>query len=420
MNESPVLGLAGLAVIGLLARRLPPLGWRRVATLDLVLAAGGLVLLGLVLGPGIALLSRSTLRALAPVTALGIGWIGAVLGARFERRFVRRIPRGAWVVAGLSAAGAFVSVALGAWVLARVIPAFAVAWATPLPAILTLAAVAAASGPGAVSQVARAVGVSTPVARAVTLVATLETAAGALALSVPLALHRLHLPAGSPALGWLVWTASAVASGGLVALVFLALARLGPARDDPGFALLATLLFGTGIGYAADLSPFVVCAVAAALIVNVSPERRAVRRVLADWERPISAVFLVLAGALLTLPTLWILVAGPVLALVRAAGKWASVRYGRVALKGIAVPPQAGLGTLAQGDASVALALTWFLSYGTQNPGAGGAVLTTILVGVAVTLIAAPAALELALQASPAPLVRAAGVPALSPHAPGD
>lgn len=420
MNESPVLGLAGLAVIGLLARRLPPLGWRRVATLDLVLAAGGLVLLGLVLGPGIGLLGRATLRALAPVTALAIGWIGAALGARFERRVVRRIPRGAWLVAGLSAAGAFVSVALGAWILARFIPGLAAAWAPPLPAILTLGAVAAASGPGAVHQVGRALGVSTPVARAVTLVATLETAVGAVALGVPLALHRLHPPAGSPALGWLVWTASALAAGGLVALVFLALARLGPGRGDPGSALLATLLFGAGIGYAADLSPFVVCGVAAGILVNVSPERRVVRQVLARWERPISAVFLVLAGALLTLPTLWILVAGPVLALLRAAGKWASVHYGRVVLKGTAVPPQAGLGTLAQGDAAVALALTFFLSYGAQNPGAGGAVATTILLGVAVTLSAAPAALELALRAGPAPLVRAAGVPELSPNAPGD
>src|SRR5690348_9964863 len=94
VNVSPVLALAGLVAIGLLATRLPRLEWRRPHTLDSVCAAGGpLVLAGLILGPGIDLLSRPVLRALAPVTALAIGWIGATLGARFEWRYVRRIPR---------------------------------------------------------------------------------------------------------------------------------------------------------------------------------------------------------------------------------------------------------------------------------------------------------------------------------------
>jgi len=78
---SPVLALAGLAAIGLLATRLPPVPWRHVTSLDLVLAAGGpLVLLGVVLDRGIDLINRPVLDALAPVTALAIGWIGAASG----------------------------------------------------------------------------------------------------------------------------------------------------------------------------------------------------------------------------------------------------------------------------------------------------------------------------------------------------
>src|SRR2546428_1328072 len=42
--------------------------------------------LGVVLGPGIELLDAAALRALAPVTALALGWLGAVLGARCQRR----------------------------------------------------------------------------------------------------------------------------------------------------------------------------------------------------------------------------------------------------------------------------------------------------------------------------------------------
>src|SRR5256885_7557719 len=87
VNVSPGLALAGLAAIGLLATRLPRPAWRRVPSLDPLLAAGGLlVVAGLVLAPGIGFVSPALLRALAPVTALALGWIGATLGAHFEWR----------------------------------------------------------------------------------------------------------------------------------------------------------------------------------------------------------------------------------------------------------------------------------------------------------------------------------------------
>ena len=427
MNVSPVLALAGLAAIGLLVTRLPPIHWRHVTSLDLVLAAGApLVLLGLVLGPGIDLLTRPVLGALAPVTALAIGWIGAALGARFEWRYVRRIARGTWLLAALSAAAAFAVVALGAWYLSRLVPALAAAWTPRLPALLTLGAVAAASGPGAVTLVARAVGIRKRVTRALSLAAALETACGALVFTVPLVLHRPHPLAGSVELGWLAWLIFAVGSGALVGMVFLSLTRPHPERVDVGFALLATLLFGAGVGYAAELSPFLVCALATALIVNTSPRRHAVRRVLADWEHPIYAIVLVIAGALLTLPTAWLLVAVPLVAAARAAAKWAAVRYGRVALRLPGLPPNLGLGTIAQGGVVIAMGLNFLIMGGGQGAGASGALLTTIVLGVATAQLAAPPLMLLALRttaasaAAPAPLPPAAARAELRATAPAD
>src|SRR5205823_4252765 len=171
----------------LLAARLPRPSSTRPPSLDLALTAGApLVLLGLVLGPGIELLARPLWRALAPLTAFAIGWIGAALGARFEWRYVRRIGRGTWLLAALSAAAAFAVVALGAWLLTRVVPSLSAAWTPRLPALLTLGAVAAASGPGAVTLVARAVGVRKSVTRAFSVAAALETAGGTLAFTLPL------------------------------------------------------------------------------------------------------------------------------------------------------------------------------------------------------------------------------------------
>src|SRR5436309_14251419 len=139
MNVSPVLALAGLAAIGLLATRLPPVRWRHLTSLDPILAAGGpLVLLGLVLGPGIDLVNRPVLDALAPVAALAIGCVGPALRARFEWRYVRRIGRGTWLVAALSAAAAFTLVPVVAWLLTRVVPSLSAAWTPRLPALVTL------------------------------------------------------------------------------------------------------------------------------------------------------------------------------------------------------------------------------------------------------------------------------------------
>ena len=420
MNFSPLLALAGLGTIGLLATRLPRLQWPHTTSLELVLAAGApLVLAGLVLGPGIDLLTQPVLDALAPVTALAIGWIGAALGARFEWRSVQRIPRAIWLLAGLSSAAAFAAVLLGAWLLARAVPALSGAWTPRLPAILTLAAIAAASGPGAVALVARAVGVRHRMIRLLARTATLETAYGALASSIPLALYRPH-----PLLSGTVW---GVGSGALTGIVFLALTRLGPERAGTSFALLATLLFGAGIGYAAGLSPFVVCALATALIVNLSPQGHVVRQVLAQEERLVAAIVLIVAGASLTLPTPWILIAVPLLVALRIGAAWAALRAGRrLPVEGVAqFPAHIGLATMAQGVAAVALGLNFLMVFG----GRGAGVLTTIVLSVATAQLAAPALMKRALGTTPAgpaapavpgPLTRAGAAPEVSVNAPAE
>ena len=428
MTVSPLVAFAGLVTIGLLAMRLPRLRWPHVPSLDLLLAAGlPPVLVGVLLGPGIDLLNRSALGALTPVTAVCIGWIGAALGARFEARYVRRIPRAAWLLASGSAAAAFVVVALAVWLLTRLVPPLAAAWAPRLPAILTLAAVAAVAGPGALTLTARISDVPPRATRAFSLVATLEAAIGAVAVTVPLALHRASA-AGGPVLGWLWWLVLALASGALVGTVFLAIARLLDERGTLGLAFVAAMVLGTGLGYAAGLSPFVVCAVATALIVNRSPHRQAVRRVLAGWERLIYALVLVATGALLMVPTAWILVAAALVAALRAAAQWATVRFGRVPLHLTAVPPDAGLGTVTQGGVAIALGLSFLLTYGAQGLASGDATLTTIVLGVGVTQLAALPLMNRALagersrqpamRAAATPLTPAAAAPELSANAP--
>ncbi len=394
---NPVLALALVLAAGIVVTRLPLPHLRHSLSLDLVLAAGApLVLGGLLLGPGLGVLDRTTLRALAPVTALGIGWIGAVFGAQLEGRLLRRIPRRMWALAAFQAAAVLGLTAGAAWLLTRAVPALAAAWRPTLPALLTLAAAATISGPGAVALVARAAGVRRSLARALGLAALLDTAFGALVFTFALGLFHPRQPFAGAALGWAHWVAVAVAASGGVGVLFVWLSRLRAQPQELGLDLVGVMLFGAGVGYAADLSPFVVCALAAALIVNLSPHKRRVQALLRAWEDPIYAVFLILAGALLDLPTVWLVPAALLLGAVRVAARWAAVRYGRERLHVRDLPPNLGLATVAQGGVAVALGLSFTLVYA-----GAGTILTTVLLGVALAQAIAAPLMGLALRPAP-------------------
>src|SRR5438093_158903 len=110
------------------AARLPWLSWRRSPHSDLLLATGlPLLLAGVLLGPGIGVLDRAVLRALAPITALAIGWLGAGFGARLEWRVVRRVPPTLWGLGIAQATVTFALAALAAWSLLRPRPALGAA-----------------------------------------------------------------------------------------------------------------------------------------------------------------------------------------------------------------------------------------------------------------------------------------------------
>ena len=392
-----MLALALVAIAGIAATRLPWQSWRRSPSWDLVLASGlPLLLTGLLLGPGMDVLDRALLRALAPATALAIGWVGAAFGARLEWRLLRRVSLASWGVGTTRAAATFALVALAAWSLVRLRPALAAAWAPILPGVLTLGAVAVGSGSGDVARTTFGVDVPRRAARAAVLAATLDTLLGALAFTLTLALYHPRVPVAGAPLGSLRWLALAGGSGLLVGMLCLSLTRLRPrgaeGRDDLGLALLGGVLLGAGVGYSADLSPFVVCALAAAVIVNLSPPppRRRVQQLLHDWGRGIYAVLLIFVGALLALPTVWLLLAAPLLAAVGIAAKWGGAWASRRWLRLSRWPADPGVGLPGSGTGAVALALALNFQLSYPGPEVGG-LLTTVALGVLLTqLLAAP------------------------------
>lgn len=381
---NPVLALALLLAAGLAATRLPLPHLRRTTSTDLALASGAPFLLaGLLLGPALEVLDRGTLHTLAPITALGIGWIGAAFGAQLEWRLLRRIPRRAWGLAAAQAGVVLVLTVLAARLLTRLAPALTSVWRPTVPALLALGAVAVISGPAAVAGVARALRVSTAMIRSLELAALLDTVLGAAVFALALGYSQPHRTFAGAALGWAHWFAVGTASIGGVCVLFLWLSRFrGDDSDALGLDLLAAVLVGSGLGYALDLSPFVVCALVMALIVNLSPLRRRVQGLLSSWEPPVYGLFLIVIGAQLDARTIWVLPAALVLGLVRLATRW-----------------KTGLATVAQGAVPLALAMSFNLTYA----GSGGSLLTTVLLGVVLAQAIAVPLMARALALRPAP-----------------
>ena len=362
-----MLALALVVVAGIVVTRLSRPSLRH-PLLDGILATGvPFVLLGALLGPGLGVFDGPGMQALRPVVALGIGWIGASFGARLEWRMLRRVSRRTWLVGATLAVPVLLTTTVTAWVLARSVPSLADAWGRPiLPVALVLAGAATTAASWRGPRLGRRN-------------ALLDTAFGAAAVAAGVALYDPHLALRSILL-------TLVASGGLGGLI-VAVTHWQKDRTDAGVAieLFGAILWGAGFSYATGLSPFVVCALITAVIVSFSPAavRHTVQKLLRTWEIPLYATFLIIAGALLHHFTAWILAAALSLAVVRAAVRWVTVRFGVDQGDPVwrslpfAPPPEFAFPAARQGAAAVALAAGFELVHG-----GSGAVLLTVLLSV--------------------------------------
>jgi hypothetical protein len=377
----PLLALALVIVAGIGVTRLTRPSLRH-PLLDGILETGvPLILLGALLGPGLGVLDGATLRALAPIMAVGIGWVGASFGARLEWRMLRRITIRTWLVGAALALPVLVTTGTTVWALGRSVRPLGDAWG-------------ASSGGGGRA----AVGIALILAGALTTAASwrgpklgrrnalLDTAFGTATVALGVALYHPHLLLRSVTL--------TVIAGAALGGLFVGLARwqedLGEAAV--GVAVTGVIVAGAGLSYATALSPFVVCALIAAVLVSFSPPgiRLSAQKVLRRWEIPLYAAFLILAGALLRQFSPWLVPAAVFLAVLRAAVRWVTVRFGLDQMDPIwrsfpfPAPREFAFPAMRQGAAAVALAAGFDLLRVDSTAGGapGGAVLLTVLLSV--------------------------------------
>jgi hypothetical protein len=364
----PVLALTLVILAGIGVTRLSRPAVRHPALLSNLIATGvPFLLLGLLLGPGLGIIDAAGLRMLEPLLVLAIGWTGAVFGAHLEWRMVRRISRRTWLVGATLALPVLVVTTVMAVTLGRALPPLAEVWGRPLlPAALVLG--------GALTTAASQRG-----PRLGRRNALLDTAFGAGAVTLGVALYHPHVALRSLALT----VVAGLALGGL----FVAMARTELLSEprEAGIAAFAVILCGAGLSYVAGLSPFVLCGLEAAVFMSFSPPtvRRAVAELLSRWEVPLYAAFLIVAGALLRPLTPWLLLAAPVLALLRVVVRWVTVRFGLDQVDPVwrslpfAPPKEFAHSVIRQGATAVALAAGFDLTRDAPGP-----MLVTVLLSV--------------------------------------
>jgi Kef-type K+ transport system membrane component KefB len=388
---SPLVGVLILVLLGLLGSRLAfdparaPLGPR------LLLVTGShFLLLGLLLGPFLGLLTPDVIDQLQPFMALGLGWIGLMFGLQLDRRQLAQFPPAYLIFAILQAVltlAIFWGVATMAFRLTDHMAAGIAA------ALLAAAATAAVSTPAGVALISRTFMVQGKVVQLLFFVASVDAMVGIFALQVTYAIHHPAAVAAA-GFGWGVWLGIASAAGIIFGVFFLWLTRPKPERNELTLFLLGLVVFEAGTALYLGVSPLFVSAVTGVLIGNLSPSRRRVSSLLQAWEKPIYVILLILAGALITVSS-WVVLPLAAGYLVLRAG--AKVAAGAIAARAIPmsfrVPREAGIGLIAQGGISLAMALSATLTYG-AIAGSGANVIriafTTIVIAVAASELIGP------------------------------
>lgn len=323
------------------------------------LAASGMLFLalGAALGPHAAgLLRAADLEALRPLTALGLGFAGLLIGLHLDLRLLRRLPREVFVAAFSQSFTAFTIVA---------VPIAAVLWWTT--SLTTLGALGAAALLGAAASVSsahlavlwfRTGRMERRRGLSVALLAMLDDLTGLLVLAV-----AVVLSGGADLLTGAGLVVLPLAMGALCgALVYLLVHRATDTSE-----LMAVLVGGVALvaGAAAYLRvSALLCGLACGALLALLGGRSVelIYRALSRVERPayLSLVFLI--GAHLDASNVMAWGVLPLFVALRFFGK---LLGGSLAVKAakatLTLPPRLGYALLAQGGVSLCIVTDYLL-----------------------------------------------------------
>lgn len=251
--------------------------------------------LGFLVGPhALGVVERAMISEFEPIVQVALGWLAFVVGLDFGRVNGRRVRAKAMALGVICAlvTGGIVAISVHQ-LLARVV----------IPGIDRRSALVLAAGAGAVAcettrfvvqWVAARWNVKGPVSTLLVELASADdfapiVAAGAIFAFAPAGSAIVDLPVAG-------WFGLSLALGGLLGTVTALLLRGAEGYDVWG-ALVGTILLGVGTASRFGLCTIFVTFVMGIALAAVSPNRRALRRMVGPTERAILYPLLLLAGA---------------------------------------------------------------------------------------------------------------------------
>jgi hypothetical protein len=352
----------------------------------LIVSGAEYLLLGILLGPHVSgILSPQLVESFAPVTALALGWMGAIIGSRF---LIPRMVHVRGVVYRVAFAESFITL----WVVFG-LELFLLRWLFGLPTeralgpALALGAFATASADAGIELAARRSRGRGPLVTQLRVTAGANAFVAICAFGILLASNHPGSTALSRPLTATEWTVVSIAlgvGGGALFHLFLGSEQ----RIDRLFiSLTGVLVLVSGAATYLRLSPLMSAMFFGAMLVNTSRQRDEISAALARVERPLYFVLLIFAGATWrpSAQTAWAL---PVLVFIgaRALGKVGGARLAARANDLLPVlGPDWGRALLGQGGLVLALAINYLYQDTLALP---NVVFTTAVISVLLTDLA--------------------------------
>lgn len=388
-----VLGLVAVLVLAYLGGQPRVQRWeRRLGIAQVVTAGFPFVALGVLARlPAVGILSDPVLGALRPLLRIALGWIGFLIGFRFDARMLGELRPGTAAFVAWRAAITFAAIIAAASLVWA-----GTGWVSPSawkdPSFVRLAIILATAGALTSLQIPRlleARGGSPDSVELVSGVVRVEEAVGVVGLLGIAAYFR-----GSPGevawqlpgTAWVLLTLGLGVTIGLLAYAILV--RSIATAAESLVLILGSIAFAAGLAGQLRLSPVVVCFVAGLLLANFpGAYKPRLAETLASLERPIYLLFLVVVGALweVTERGEWTLMVAFVVA--RIVGKWLGTRVGaataqlplaRDARKALIVAPMGALSIAIVVNASMLYPHVWASALVTAV--VGGAIVTEVIV----------------------------------------
>jgi len=327
-------------------------------------SGGEYVLLGVAVGPftpWLEVVNPDTLRQLAPLMSLAIGWLGLLYGMQLDLRKLLLTRDSAL---RLSSVASFLTLAL-----VSVLSFFFIGYLNlelkEDEAILVSALLGTAAGvtsPTALALVRARFDAQGALTELFERASRLDELMSILLFgSIFCVVNHVAVDVGRD-LTAAEWLLISLALGGGLGLLFRLFIGEESDPDKQFLALVGIIVFASGSAHYLELSPLLVNLVLGIVLVNVAEESDAILAVLERTAQPMYIVLLLFAGAMWTPVEAWGWALAVAFVIMRTLGKFLG-GFAAAVTVGTNTRRDIGRGLLAQGEVAVAMAVNFKLVY---------------------------------------------------------